>query len=100
MAYIEMASGEGMNAMGLFRDYGGLWKRAALVCSAALIGFVVSGCERPCQRFVPFPGDNSSFALDTKTGQKCLNEPAKLDLIKQAQEVGYPFCIDLYKETK
>jgi len=67
---------------------------------AVCITLALSGCEHPYQRFIPISGDNSSFALDTKTGKKCLTEPAKLDLIKQAQEVGYPFCLDLYKEAK
>jgi hypothetical protein len=96
----HVASGAGMNAVSPFRDLGGRWKQLALVCSGVLIGFAVSGCERPYQRFIPISGDNSSFALDTKTGKKCLTEPVKLDLIQQAKETGYPFCIDLYKAAK
>jgi len=67
---------------------------------AVCILLALSGCERPYQRFIPISSDNSSFALDTKTGKKCLTEPAKLDLIQQAKETGYPFCIDLYKAAK
>ena len=75
-------------------------KTPTRLIGAIFILLALSGCEHPYQRFIPISSDNSSFALDTKTGKKCLTEPAKLDLIKQAQEVGYPFCIDLYKEAK
>ena len=67
---------------------------------AVCILLALSGCEHPYHRFIPISSDNTSFALDTKTGKKCLTEPVKLDLIQQAKETGYPFCIDLYKETK
>lgn len=67
---------------------------------AVCILLALSGCEHPYQRFIPISSDNTSFALDTKTGKKCLTEPVKLDLIQQAKETGYHFCIDLYKETK
>lgn len=75
-------------------------QKPTLFVGATCILLTLSGCEHSYQRFIPISGDNSSFALDTKTGKKCLTEPAKLDLIKQAQEAGYPFCIDLYKEAK
>lgn len=63
----------------------------------ALLGF--SGCERPHQRFVPF-GDNISFALDTKTGQTCATVPKNGSMGQSFQRAGWPFCYDLYKESK
>lgn len=59
----------------------------------------ISACERPYQRFVPFSGDNASTALDTKTGQSCITLP-KAGFAKNSQNGSFPFCADLYKETK
>jgi hypothetical protein len=70
---------------------------AKLLVIAMLV--MTGGCERPYQRFVPFRGDNSSTALDTKTGQACLALPKK-GIAGSAQEANFPFCYDLYKETK
>jgi len=57
------------------------------------------GCERPYQRFVPFTGDNASTALDTKTGQSCITLP-KEGFAKGSQNGNFPFCYDLYKQSK
>ena len=59
--------------------------------------------EHSYQRFVPFPGLDSipGFALDTKTGQKCVIEPSTQEgIAKRVKEMGLPFCLDLYKEAK
>jgi len=64
----------------------------------ALMG--MTGCGHPYQRFVPYGDGDITLALDTKTGQTCATVPKNADLGKSIQRAGWPFCYDLYKESK
>lgn len=55
--------------------------------SLLLLLLAVTGCSRPCHRFVDVSG--SSFVLDTKTGQYCY------PLAKNPTQL--PACYDLYR---
>jgi len=68
------------------------------IMGLSFIGLLV-GCNRPYQRFIPI-GDNTSIALDTKTGQQCWTEPKKSDLVPQIKEMKGVFCVDLYRNSR
>jgi hypothetical protein len=63
---------------------------AIWIVLAVVVG--LSGCQRqrPYQRFVSI---DAVFALDTKTGQKCISDPT----VVQAK---YPSCYSLYKSDE
>ena len=67
------------------------------ILATLLLLFLVTGCQRPAQRFVPMGNDNG-IALDTKTGLACNSYP------KEPGDTGppnhLPICYDLFKANK
>lgn len=56
-----------------------------------LLLVVLTGCERPSQRFVPASPDVSGVLVDTKTGRLCDGGPP------ERHSGPLPLCYDLYK---
>jgi hypothetical protein len=60
---------------------------------AGLMLLLMAGCSRQSQRFVPFVEGNTILALDTQTGQTCVNY--KRTSLPDAG-TPMPYCMDLY----
>jgi hypothetical protein len=72
-----------------------------LFCGAACIFAALQIQKRPYQRFVPFSGDNSTTAFDTKTGQACVTVPSSITSNTTADgKQIFPYCLDLYERSK
>jgi len=72
--------------------------RNSYLCLVSICLLVlICGCGKPVHRFLPIGESGGAFALDTKTGQRCLIIPKGMVSGGNNSESG-PYCYDLYKD--